>query len=250
MSNVKEIEENTELISLEEYYSYFFYKDHKFKSSLKSKFLRIREYFCEHPKQYFLCELLLGIITFGFPISFFYYYLRSFKYSDNVTQMNKEFLIAVLPMLSMIAFYLIMVFIFVTIKIKRLFQGRMYIIYILSTTFIKYINFYLKQFLYEMNKLIINSEFPSWERFHLGKLTNVFINLIFLMYFIINFIAQLNIISPLGDVFRINVNNINTVKSLISRILYYNIFQKFHIMTESPKNIQEVIPDDNPSKIV
>jgi len=50
--------------------------------------------------------------------------------------------------------------------------------------------------------------------------------MIFGFYFVINLISYLNIISSNDEIFKHNINNLNPIKSIISKILYFNVFQK------------------------
>jgi len=54
----------------------------------------------------------------------------------------------------------------------------------------------------------------------------ILINIVFLLYFILNSLNYLNLISSNDEVFKNNINNLNPIKSMASKIMYYNIFQK------------------------
>jgi len=124
---LKENDEKTNLISLDDYYSNFLYKDKKFKCSLKNKLLTLREYFSENPKIFFLAELTAGTIFCGFPIIFLFYFLRSIKFEKNNTEnyYDQLFIKAALPYIIVISSLLIAVAIIIVLKTRQIFKSRL-----------------------------------------------------------------------------------------------------------------------------
>jgi len=50
--------------------------------------------------------------------------------------------------------------------------------------------------------------------------------MVFILYFILNLLGYLNMIGTNNELFKNNINNLNPIKSIISKIMYYNFFQR------------------------
>jgi hypothetical protein len=110
-----ENEEENKLITLEEYYSNFFYKNKKFKQSFKSKMLDFREYLSFNPKIHFLFNILIGTILFGFPI----FYLVFYKPSEDFQ--NEQFnYFSFRPLMIISIITLISILIILAMKLRRI----------------------------------------------------------------------------------------------------------------------------------
>ena len=88
--------------------------------------------------------------------------------------------------------------------------------------------YFLQSFEYFQNKnvkfIFKIRQFPTWERFYLGKLFKTFFKLIFILYFTFNLINCLNIILPNKVVFEKNINNPSLIKSIVSKVMIFNVF--------------------------
>lgn len=123
---IKENDEKTNLINLEDYYSNFFYKDEKFKRSFKNKLLSLREYFSDNPKTFFLAELSVGILFCGFPLTFLFYFIRSLKLqSANESQFDQLFVKAALPLITVLGSLIIAVAVIIVLKLRKIFKSRL-----------------------------------------------------------------------------------------------------------------------------
>lgn len=122
---IKESDEKTDLINLEDYYSNFFYKDQKFKRSFKNKLLTVREYFSNNPKIFFLAELTIGFLIFGFPLIYLFYFLRSIKFiNKSENQYDQIVLRATIPIISVLSILTLCLAVIIVLKIKRIFKSR------------------------------------------------------------------------------------------------------------------------------
>ena len=129
----KENEEENKLIDLEEYYSNFFYKNKKFKQTMKSKILDSREYFSQNPKIQFGLEILLGLIFFGFPMFYLIHYTTN---KDHTGKLN---FFSFKPLLIISFISLIITIIMLGLKIRRILGNGLYLLYYIILLFFLFI---------------------------------------------------------------------------------------------------------------